>query len=117
MNVARHRGHVLWALVRTVPVTRPLSVITAAPGGAVRAGGITTITTATPHGFVQGDLVAISGVSDSSFDGVFTVASVPTTTTLTFEQSGQPDSTSGGGTVSSPTASSIASSGAVRASG
>ncbi|WP_404370677.1 PQQ-dependent sugar dehydrogenase [Corallococcus coralloides] len=68
--------------------------------GAVRSGGITTFTTATPHGFRKGEKLTIEGVGDASFDGDFYVASAdnaPTTTTFTVAQPGLPDATSGGG--------------------
>ncbi len=71
--------------------------IAASPTGAVRSGGITTITTNAPHGFSSGDIVAIAGVTDISFDGTFAIGSV-TPTTFTYIQTGQPNSTSGGGT-------------------
>ena len=66
--------------------------------GTQRATNVVTITTQTAHGFVQGDSVVVAGVSDVSFNGTFTVASVPTTTTFTYAQTGV-DATSGGGTV------------------
>jgi DNA-binding beta-propeller fold protein YncE len=69
-------------------------------GGAVRvsATSTVTITTTAPHNLITGDGVLLTGVSDTSFNGIFTVASVPTANSFTFSQSG-PDATSGGGTV------------------
>jgi YVTN family beta-propeller protein len=68
--------------------------------GAVRVSSTstTTITTSTPVTLVTGDAVLITGVSDTSFNGIFTVASVPTATSFTITQTGT-DSTSGGGTI------------------
>lgn len=43
--------------------------------GAVRSGGVTTITTTAAHGLSTGQQVVISGVNDSSFDGAFVLAS------------------------------------------
>ena len=65
--------------------------------GAVRSGGVATITTATAHGFAAGNIVSISGVTDTTFDGQYTVASVPSATTFTYAQDGLADSSSGNG--------------------
>lgn len=46
-----------------------------------------TITTSTPHGFVAGNYVTISGV-DTTFNGTYEVLTVPTTTTFTYERLG-----------------------------
>src|SRR5205085_4761954 len=70
-----------------------------AANGAVRASGTTTITTTSPPGFNAGDTINIQGVSDNSFNGQFKIVSVPSTTTFTYAQSGQSNSTSGGGKV------------------
>jgi DNA-binding beta-propeller fold protein YncE len=69
--------------------------------GAVRKSGTVTITTTGSHGASVGETVVVAGVNDSSFDGTFTVASVPSGTTFTYSQSGS-DTTSGNGTVSVP---------------
>ncbi len=76
----------------------------ASSNGAVRAANIVTITTTSPHGLGAGQTVTISGVSDSSFNGTFTVATVLSTTAFTYAQTG-PAATSGGGTVSTGTVS------------
>src|SRR5437870_8324062 len=70
----------------------------AASNGAVRTSNIVTITTTSPHGFTQGQTVVISGVTDTSFNGTFIIASVPSTTTFTYSQIGS-DATSGNGSV------------------
>jgi hypothetical protein len=44
---------------------------------------VATVTTAAAHGFSVGDIVTISGV-DTTFDGSWAIATVPTTTTFTF---------------------------------
>jgi hypothetical protein len=51
---------------------------------------------------VVGEYVTVSGVNDTSFDGYFQVASVPSSTTFTFSQTGPDNSTtpSGNGEVS-----------------
>ncbi len=74
-----------------------LSVHTITAAGAVRLTSTVTITTATPHGFVVGDVVVIADVTDSSFDGTFPILTVPGTTSFTYKQSGT-DVTSGTGT-------------------
>jgi hypothetical protein len=42
-----------------------------------------TLTTSTAHGFLAGQRVVISGI-DATFNGTYTIASVPTTTTFTY---------------------------------
>ncbi|HEX7180702.1 MAG TPA: hypothetical protein VF756_02580 [Thermoanaerobaculia bacterium] len=56
-----------------------------------RAGGVATITTAVPHGLTAADKVTIAGTNDPSFRGTFDIDSVPTPTTLTFPQAGEPN--------------------------
>ncbi|HEY0076898.1 MAG TPA: hypothetical protein VGB77_22630, partial [Abditibacteriaceae bacterium] len=69
----------------------------AADNGATRSNGTTTITTTFAHGLAQGDWVKVSGVTDSSFNGLFTVATVPDPTTFTYVQTGK-SASSGNGT-------------------
>ncbi len=73
---------------------------TIAAGGAVRvsATSTVTITTTLPHSLVSGDAVLVTGVTDASINGVFTVSTVPTANSFTYTQTGV-DSTSGGGTI------------------
>ena len=44
---------------------------------------VATLTTGTAHGYLTGDQIVVSGV-DTTFDGGFIIASVPTSTTLTY---------------------------------
>jgi hypothetical protein len=85
-----------------VSVTHTLSPIkaTIVAGGASRnvATGIVTITTSSPHGLNIGQSITIDGVTDTSFNGTFTISDVPTATTLTYAQAGAA-ATSGSGTV------------------
>jgi YVTN family beta-propeller protein len=76
---------------------RASNAVTITSNGAVRASDVVTITTTTAHGFLTGQRIVIAGVSDSSFNGSFTIASVPTSTTFTYSQTGT-NATSGGGT-------------------
>ena len=71
------------------------------PTGVSRTAGITTITTSTDRKFRVGEKVTISGVGNSSFNGTFFVRDLLSSKSFTFEQTGQPDATSGGGTVQS----------------
>lgn len=75
-----------------------LSSIAAPATGAVRATNVVTITTTAAHGFIAGDSVVVAGVTDASFNGTFTIATVPSTTTFTYAQVAG-DATSGNGTV------------------
>jgi|ERR1022692_447042 hypothetical protein len=63
-----------------------------------RSSGIISITTSTDHGLAVDEPVSISGVADTTYNGTFIVASVPTFNTLTVYLTG-PNSSSSGGTV------------------
>ena len=52
-----------------------------------RTSNVATITTSTAHGLEAGDYVTVAS-SDSTFNGTFTVASTPTTTTFTYANTG-----------------------------
>lgn len=67
--------------------------------GAKRSGNTVTISTTAYHGLTANEQVTIAGVNDSSFDGTFTIATVPSGTSFTYTQTGS-DATSGNGTVS-----------------
>jgi DNA/RNA endonuclease YhcR with UshA esterase domain len=45
---------------------------------------IVTLTTTTAHGFLQGDVVEISGISESDLNGDFIITDVPTSTTFKY---------------------------------
>ncbi len=74
------------------------SILAITATGAVRSGNAVTITTATPHGLQISMLVQVGNVSDTSFNGTQTVASVPTSTTFTYNQA-LANANSGNGTV------------------
>jgi len=76
--------------------SRDSRTVAAAPGGAVRAANVITVTTTGTHGFRKGEKITISGVAAASFNGDVFVASTPTATTFTATQAGA-DETSGGG--------------------
>ncbi len=75
---------------------RTVSTIAAAPSGAVRSSNVVTITTTTDHRVIANEAVLITGVTDPSFNGIFTVSAVPSSTTFTYVQTAAP-ATSGGG--------------------
>jgi len=79
-----------------------VQVATIAPNGAARSTNVVTITTTMAHGLTAGQTVVIAGVADTSFNGTFTISTVPSTTTFTYAQAGT-NATSGGGTVSAGT--------------
>jgi len=57
---------------------------------------VTVTTTEDPHGFQVGDEVTIAGVTPSGFNGTFTIASVPTSSTFTYSDTETGPYTSGG---------------------
>ena len=57
-------------------------------GGATTAtsgdGTTATITTTTAHGLAVGDIVTVAGITPTGYNGAFSVASTPTTTSFTY---------------------------------
>ncbi|HEX5901552.1 MAG TPA: M14 family zinc carboxypeptidase [Actinomycetota bacterium] len=62
--------------------------------GATQTGTTVTITTDDPHGLLVGQEVEIAGVGEWGYNGTFTITTVPTPTTFTYEAttSGLPNS-------------------------
>lgn len=101
---SRKRGNTTWTSYRS-PTSSTISYNnnffierTLTVTNRVRSGTTATITTSGSHTLSTGDLVTISGVNNSVFNGTFTVTGTPSSTTFTF-------STSSSGTVSSATSS------------
>jgi len=71
-------------------------------GGCVRSSNIVTVTTAVAHSFITGETAVLAGVDSGSemdaFSGSHTVASVPSTTTFTFAQTGADEANLAAGT-------------------
>ncbi len=90
----------------TRPVNGPVSVTVPdkqSPITAAASSGTTaTLTTNGPHGLAVGAAITVSGVGESGYNGSFTVASVPTTTSLTYTTSGSDLPASSGGIVTGP---------------
>lgn len=107
-----NHGHIieLGKLTSTnaLAVSLQAEILASGSSGAVRAGCpgscVVTITTATAHGLLATDNIRVYSVVDGTFDGAFTVASVPTSTTLTYTQTAAQaatgDVTSGSGWIS-----------------
>ena len=60
-------------------------------GTATRArsvANVATIGTVLPHGLIADDLVVISGLAGTGYNGTYTVVSAPTTTTFTYANTG-----------------------------
>ncbi|HEY7404967.1 MAG TPA: fibronectin type III domain-containing protein [Candidatus Angelobacter sp.] len=62
------------------------------------ATGLVTASTTTNTQFAPNQVVAVSGVTDPSFNGTFVLVNTPTASTFTFRQVGQPVASSAGGT-------------------
>ncbi|HMV50532.1 MAG TPA: hypothetical protein PKD31_22520, partial [Blastocatellia bacterium] len=75
---------------------QPINIAT---NGVARTNAVTAVTTVAPHQLNAGDSVNLSGVTDNSFNGLFTVASVPDATTFTYAQADQPNASSSGGEI------------------
>jgi hypothetical protein len=68
------------------------------PTGATESGTTVTIATTAAHGFKVGQNAMILGVGVSGYSGTFTILSVPTTTTFTYQVTTTGLAASGGGT-------------------
>ena len=101
-------------------ITNPATTPIVATSGASRTSGIVTITTTAPHQLFTGEIVTLAGVlnnatmlPDPTLNGQFTVTSVLSPLTFTFDQSNlsplPPDVVEGGGTVTSAACSGICS--------
>jgi len=72
------------------------SEVSAAISAIARSGGAVAVTTSTPHGLAPGVTAFIAGVADPTYNGIFSVATTPTTTTFTYQQAGANSSSSNG---------------------
>lgn len=59
-----------------------------------RTSATSTVTTASAHGFSVGNSVKVYGVSDTSFNGTYTIVATPSSTTFTYSQAGLANVTS-----------------------
>ncbi len=62
----------------------------------VRSGGTVTVTTATAHPFAVGNSIVINGVTNTAYNGTFTIATVANNTHFTYAQAGTLAASSGG---------------------
>jgi hypothetical protein len=62
-----------------------ISAIAKSVNNKALTSNVATLTTATNHTFVKGDVVVVSGV-DATFNGTHVIRSVPTATTFTFDK-------------------------------
>jgi hypothetical protein len=101
-------GRMGWVYGVLVPLTTVNAAGTTVPNlaGATtaatavsRTGGVTTLTFAAAAPFTVGQSIAVSGVSDPSFNGTFIVTGVTTVTpfTVTYNQPTLPNATPAGG--------------------
>jgi len=82
----------------TTNIANPNTTVAASPFGATEAGNTVTILTTTPHGYLVGDLVQISGVG-GGYDGDYLITAVPTPTSFTYTNPAAGLAAAGGGTV------------------
>jgi LysM repeat protein len=66
---------------------------------ATRTSNVVSMTTVAPHGLTAGQSITVTGTSDGSFAGAFTITAVPNDSSLTYAEDG-PDGTATGGVVS-----------------
>jgi hypothetical protein len=75
----------------TLTASSPIGIVSL-----TRTGGVVTAVTSSPSGVFPSDVITITGATDPTFDGTFTVATVVNPTTFTYAQSGIDASTTGG---------------------
>lgn len=71
-----------WGAVSLIKVYASITG-TATVTNKVLTSNVATLTTAKPHGFVQGSVVTVTGV-DATLNGVYKITSVPTTTSFSY---------------------------------
>ena len=101
-NNVPNNSSTYWIAKRDDNAFASLTIASAGSNGLERASDIATLITTTPHGLVVGQSFAVSGASDSSFNGKFDVGTVVNSTTITYLNPGAnfgPGS-AGSGTVS-----------------
>jgi hypothetical protein len=98
-NFFSQREILVWRYLASGCKTPQVFLDTPANSGLIRNGNTVTAKTRVVHSYTAGDRVQISGSVDSSFSGIFQVASVPDNTHFTYAQGG-PNATSGQGSVS-----------------
>jgi hypothetical protein len=74
------------------------AIASVAISGVARSSNTVTVTTSAVHGLSVNDLVNLNGVTDTSFNGYFTVTAISSTTVFTFSQTAANASSSGGST-------------------
>lgn len=92
-------GGSVWTIKTMCAASR---TIAASPGGLVRSSNVITVTTTTNHPYEVGDSVTLASttaVGATTFDGTYSVVSVPSATTFTVADTDSND-TGGAGTVS-----------------
>jgi hypothetical protein len=82
-------------------VDTPLAIAPSTQNGATESGNTVTITTSSAHGLVTGQAVLIAGFTGvyAGYNGTYTLASVPSTTTFTYTDPTSGLGKSGSGTV------------------
>jgi hypothetical protein len=78
-----------------IPIST-LSRATATVSSVSRTDNVTTVTTAATHSLQARQIVCVSDVTDTTFNGCFQILSVPGSTTFTVANSGSSGSSSGG---------------------
>lgn len=83
--------------VTDTSITYPQTQVAVGSGQAARSANSVTISGLTDHPFIVNDAIAVIGMTDSSFDGTFTISAV-TEDAVTYPQT-QADATSGDGVI------------------
>jgi CxxC motif-containing protein (DUF1111 family) len=84
------------AVFGTLPGCNVMNIATS-PGGATQSGTTVTITTTSKHAFAPGQTAQITGVPVSGYNGTFSILSVPSPTTFTYDATTSGLEPSGGG--------------------
>ncbi len=73
-----------------------------ASGGGTATANVVTITTTAAHSFAVGWNVSIGAVADASFNGAFTIGTLPSSATFTYTQAGAAAASGGGTATANP---------------
>jgi len=72
-----------------------LSLLNVATASRARASNVATLVTSTVHGFLAGDQIYICLLGGTGYNGYYVIATVPTTTSLTYANTGANESVTG----------------------
>lgn len=71
-------------IITVAAIGTPENITTVSVSALGQEAGVAKATTSVAHGFLAGDRVTIAGATPTTYNGTFTILSVPSTTTFTY---------------------------------